>query len=134
MSLAWTKKYIIRKDIGWSSDKGADLEVVSGTHRIPIMFEGTPQSINVKSIRAKVGTAPTGATLILDIHKNGTTIFTTQGNRPTIAISAFDSGEVTDMDVITIAKGDYFTLDIDQIGSTIPGKDLVVSLEMEITP
>lgn len=123
-----------RKDIGWSSDKGVDLEVVGGTHRIPIMFAGTPGSIAVKSIRAMVGTAPTGAAIIIDIHKNGTTIFTTQGNRPTIAIAAFDSGEVTNMDVTTLAKGDYLTLDIDQIGSTIAGKDLVVTLEYEVVP
>ena len=126
--------HIIRKDVGWSSEKGADLEVVSGTHRIPIMFDGTPKSITIKSIRVMVGTAPTGAAIIVDIHKNGTTIFTTQGNRPTVAISAFDSGEVTNMDVTALAKGDYLTLDIDQIGSTIAGKDMVVTLEMEIVP
>lgn len=134
MSLIWTKKYAIRKDVGWSSDKDVNLEVVTGTHRVPIMFEGTSQSINVKSIRAKVGTAPTGAAIILDVHKNGTTIFTTQANRPTIAISADDSGEVTNMDVTTLAKGDSLTLDIDQIGSTIAGKDLVVTLEYEVMP
>lgn len=125
---------IFRKDVGWSSDKGVDLEVIGGTHRIPIVYAGTPTSITIKSIRAMVGTVPTGAAIIVDIHKNGTTIFTTQGNRPTIAISANDSGEVTNMDVTALAKGDYLTLDIDQVGSTIAGKDLVVSLEMEIVP
>lgn len=125
---------IFRKDVGWSSDKGVDLEVIGGTHRIPIMWAGTPTSITIKSIRAMVGTAPTGAAAILDIHKNGTTIFTTQGNRPEIAIDGNDSGEVTNMDVTALAKGDYLTLDIDQIGSTIAGKDLVVTLEMEIVP
>jgi len=125
---------IIRKDVGWSSDKGVDLEVVAGTHRVPIMWAGTPKSITIKSVRAMVGTVPTGAAIIVDIHKNGTTIFTTQGNRPTIAISANDSGEVTNMDVTTLAKGDYLTLDIDQIGSTIAGQDLVVTLEYEVVP
>lgn len=134
MSLIWTKKFTKRKDVGWSSDKDVDLIVVSGTHRIPIMYDGTPSSIAIKSIRAMVGTAPTGADIIIDIHKNGTTIFTTQGNRPAIAISAFDSGEVTNMNVTALAKGDYLTLDVDQIGSTIAGKDLVVTLEMEIIP
>ena len=126
--------HIDRKDVGWSSDKGIDLEVTEGTHRIPIVFAGTPMSIVIKSIRAMVGTAPTGAAIILDIHKSGTTIFTEQGNRPTIAIDAFDSGEVTNMDITELAKGGYLTLDIDQIGSEIAGKDMVVTLEMEIVP
>lgn len=126
--------HTIRKDVGWSSDKGADLEVVSGTYRTPIMFAGTPGSIVIKSIRAMVGTVPTGASIVIDIHKNGTTIFTTQGNRPAIAISEFDSGEVTNMDITELAKGDYLALDIDQIGSTIAGKDLVVTLEYEVVP
>jgi len=130
----WSSISVIRKDVGWSSDKGVDLEVISGTHRIPVMFADTPSSITIKSVRAMVGTAPTGAAIILDIHKNGTTIFTTQANRPTIAIDGNDSGEVTNMDVTTLAKGDYLTLDVDQIGSTVAGKDLVVSLEMEIVP
>ena len=131
-SAKWSSISTIRKDIGWSSDKGADLVVVSGTHRTPIMFAGTPTSIIIKSIRAMIATAPTGAAIIIDINKNGTTIFTTQGNRPTIAISAFDSGEVTNMDITSLAKGDYLTLDIDQIGSSAAGKDLVVILEIEI--
>ena len=123
-----------RKEVAWSSEKDADLEVAVGTHRIPILFAGTPTSITIKSIRAMVGTVPTGATIIVDIHKNGTTIFTTQGNRPTIAISANDSGEVTNMNVTTLAKGDYLTMDIDQIGSGDAGKDLVVVLEAEVNP
>lgn len=132
--LEWTPKEKQRINIGWSSEKDADLVAAVGTHRIPIMYAGSPTSIDIKSIRAMAGTAPTGAAIIIDIHKNGTTIFTTQGNRPTIAISGNDSGEVTDMDVVTLAKGDYLTMDIDQIGSTIAGKDLVVDLEMEVTP
>jgi len=123
-----------RQYISWSSDKDVDLTVVAGTHRIPILFAGTPTSITIKSIRAMVGTVPTGAAIIVDIHKNGTTIFTTQDNRPTIAISANDSGEVTNMNVTTVAKGDYFTMDVDQIGSTIAGKDLVAVMEIEVTP
>jgi hypothetical protein len=76
---------------------------------------------------ASVGTAPTGASLIVDVNKNGTTIFTTQANRPTIAISTnFDESGAPD--VTTWADGDYITFDVDQIGSTVAGSDLVVAL------
>jgi hypothetical protein len=61
---------------------------------------------------------------------NGTTIFTTQGNRPAIAAASNTSGKVTNMDVTTIANGQYVTIDIDQIGSSTAGSDLVVQLEV----
>lgn len=72
-----------------------------------------------------VDTAPTDATLIVDVHLNGTTIFTTQGNRPTILTTATDSG-LAIPDVTAAAGGDVLTVDIDQIGSTIAGADLAV--------
>lgn len=123
-----------RQYVAWSSEKDANLEVAVGTHRIPILFAGSPLSISLKSFRAMVGTPPTGASIKVDINKNGTTIFTDQGKRPEIAIDAYDSGEITDIDVVTLAKGDYLTMDIDQIGSGDAGKDLVVAGEIEVVP
>lgn len=72
-----------------------------------------------------VNTAPTGANIIVDIHKNGVTIFTDQGKRPEIAVGNF-SDESDTPDVTAIGKTDYLTKDIDQVGSTIPGEDLSV--------
>ena len=72
-----------------------------------------------------VDTAPTDASLIVDVHLNGTTIFTTQGNRPTILTTATDSGLAVP-DVTAAAGGDVLTVDIDQIGSTVAGADLAV--------
>lgn len=74
-------------------------------------------------------TAPTGAAILVDVNKNGTTIFTTQGNRPTIAISAKTSTVIAVPDVTTFAAlSDVLTFDIDQIGSTIAGADLTIAL------
>jgi threonine aldolase len=84
-----------------------------------------PFAMTVVGVRAHVGTAPTGASLIVDVHQDGTTIFTTQGNRPTIAASGTTSGEETP-DVTAIAEDDELTVDIDQVGSTIAGADLTV--------
>jgi hypothetical protein len=97
----------------------------TGTFRI---YNDTGATLTIRAVRASVGTAPTGASIICDISKNGTTIFTTQGNRPTIAISGNTSGKVTNMDVTSLADGDYLTVDIDQIGSTIAGSDLTVQI------
>jgi len=71
-------------------------------------------------ISIKVDVSPTGADLIIDIHKNGTTIFTTQANRPKVA-NGNTSGSNATPDVQTVATGDIFSIDIDQIGSTAPG-------------
>jgi hypothetical protein len=85
---------------------------------------------SVSGIRASVGTAPAGAPVIIDVNKNGTSLFTTQANRPTIAAAANTSGNVTIMDVTTVAPGEYLTIDIDQIGSTTAGADLTVQIEV----
>lgn len=122
---------IYRIQYAWSSDRDSDIAVDTGAHRIPILFAGTPASITIKSVRAMIGTAPVGADIILDIHKNGTTIFTTQGNRPTIPDGANDSGEVTNMNITALAKGDYLTMDIDQVGIGTKGQNLVFIVEVE---
>ena len=113
-----------------SSEKGVSLAIAAGTHRFYIHG---PVGISwvITGGWASVGVAPTGADLIVDINKNGTTIFTTQANRPTIAIGGFDSGRVENMDVTSLADGDYLTADIDQVGSTVAGQDLQVFIEIE---
>lgn len=100
--------------------------VAAGTGSARYYFE---RSMTVTSVRASVGTAPTGATLIVDVNKNGTTIYTTQANRPTIAISGF-TATANSPDVTTFTSGDYLTVDIDQVGSTVAGSDLTVEIEM----
>lgn len=74
-----------------------------------------------------VGTAPTGADVIVDVHKNGTTIFTTQTNRPKVLDGA-TTGTTTTVEVPSWADGDYLTVDVDQIGSTTPGANLTVHI------
>lgn len=81
----------------------------------------------IANVVVSVGTAPTGANMIFDVNKNGTTIFTTQGNRPTIASGGFYDGSSVP-DVTSMAAGDYFTIDVDQIGSTIPGSNAVIKI------
>lgn len=89
-----------------------------------------PYDCKIIDVRAKVKTAPTGATLIADVNKNGTTVFTTQANRPTIAISATASS-TTLPDVRNLVAGDVITVDVDQIGSTVAGAELLVQVTVE---
>jgi hypothetical protein len=99
------------------------LTVKAGTSRYYL-----EEARTVVKVRASVGTAPTGAAILVDVNKNGTTIFTTQANRPSIAISgntATGTPQVT-----ALAAGDYLTVDVDQVGSTVAGSDLTVQIEL----
>lgn len=76
-------------------------------------------------------TAPTGAILKFDVHSGlaaGVTVFTTQANRPALAIGAVGPTAIVAPDVTAIAAGTRMTLDCDQIGSTLPGADVTVIL------
>jgi hypothetical protein len=106
---------------------GGPLMAEVGGHRL---YNDTGVAWTILSVRASVGTAPTGSSLIVDINVDGTTIFTTQANRPTIAAAGSTSGKVTNMNTTTVAVGSYVTVDIDQVGSTTPGNNLSVQLEV----
>ncbi|MEO5498996.1 MAG: hypothetical protein ABIR46_00685, partial [Candidatus Saccharimonadales bacterium] len=92
------------------------------------LYNDSGAAWTIVGVRASVGTAPTGASMIIDINVGGTTIFSTQGNRPTIAAATNTSGNVTNMNVTSVANGGYLTVDIDQIGSTVAGSDLTVQV------
>lgn len=111
---------------------------------IPFMRAGTlatgtgtlryrmPVACTVQHVRLAVGTAPTGAAILVDVNKNGTTIFSTQGNRPTVAISASAETATTAPDITAYAAGDYLTIDVDQVGSSVAGADLSVIVYVKI--
>jgi hypothetical protein len=108
--------------------KTGDLIVEAGTHRL---YNDSGANWTIVGIRASVGTAPAGASILVDVNINGTTIFTTQANRPAIAAAANTSGKVTNMDVTTVTNGQYLTIDVDQIGSSTAGSDLTVQVEVQ---
>lgn len=103
------------------------LTVVTGKARF---FNDSGGTLTITGVRASVGTAPTGASILVDVNIGGTTIFTTQGNRPAITATNFSSGKVANMNVTSWANGTYLTVDVDQIGSTIPGSDLTVQISL----
>lgn len=82
----------------------------------------------VISVRASVGTAPVGASLIVDVNKNGVTIFSPQSGRP--AIAAGSNTATVSPSGVTLASGDYLTIDVDQIGSSTAGADLTVQVRV----
>lgn len=86
---------------------------------------GSTQTIS--QVFLSVGTIPTGSGIIVDVHKNGTTIFTNQSHRPVIASGNY-TGYTTNIDVPSWTDGEYLTAHVDQVGSPTPGSDLVVHI------
>ena len=84
-------------------------------------------AVTITGVRASVGTAPVGASILVDVNKNGVTIFTTQSNRPTIP-AAGTTDDANAIDVPAVSAGEFLTVDIDQVGSTTPGSDLTVTI------
>ena len=77
----------------------------------------SPRAVTITKIRKHVATAPVGAALNMTLKKNGSSI-------QTFSIAAGGSTNVTSGLNLSVAEGDYLTVDITQIGSTTAGSDL----------
>jgi len=97
----------------------------TGTSVVPRWYNKTGRTLTISAVYVYAATAPTGADLIVDANLNGTTIFTTQTNRPTIAAGSNDDTSGTP-ELADIDDGEYIDFDIDQVGSTVPGSDLLI--------
>jgi len=97
-----------------------------------------PWDVTILGVATAINTPPTGATVIVDVNKlaagtgAATTIYSTQANRPTIAIGDYSSTE-TAPNTTTFSAGDHMTVDVDQIGSSTPGSDLTVWVRFKRT-
>jgi hypothetical protein len=73
-------------------------------------------------------TPPTGGDLVVDINRNGISIWNkTQSNRLHLNSNEVRGYEVK-FDTINFAEGDTFTIDVDQVGSDFAGQDVTVQL------
>ena len=108
-----------------------------------------PFNLAVLAAYLNVGTAPTGAALIVNIQRTpisgagAAQLWTTAGNRPTVAISATTnvatSGSAGSLvgaapagpDTSQCVRGDVLAINVIQVGSTVAGSDLSVTLHCE---
>lgn len=103
-----------------------------------------PVPVELYGIYAVVGTAPTGAALIVNISKNGVQQFAGAA-RLSIAISGTAANKVeaagvtpganvitpstpSAVPLVSFNALDTFSVDVDQVGSTVAGSDLGVTL------
>tara|TARA_R110000822_G_scaffold294660_1_gene416749 strand:- start:188 stop:1495 length:1308 start_codon:yes stop_codon:yes gene_type:complete len=106
-----------------ASDETTDLTTgtAKSTFRMPYAF-------TLSAVRASVTTAPTGSTIIVNIKESGTTILSSR-----ITIDATEKTSVTAaaQPVISdtaLADDAEITVDIDQVGSTVTGTGLKITL------
>ena len=71
-----------------------------------------------------VTTAPTGSTLTCDVHKNGTTIFSTKPTIDATEKTSVTAATAAVLSTTTYAKGDLIELFCDSVGTTIAGTGL----------
>jgi hypothetical protein len=105
------------------SDETTNLS--TGTAKITFRM---PHAMTLTAVRASVNTAPTGSTIIVDINEGGSTILSTK-----LSIDASEKTSTTAASAAVIsdtalADDAEITIDIDQIGSSTPGKGLKVYL------
>jgi hypothetical protein len=110
----------------------------STEQRFDILFAGTltvqtnlvpltsPGVTSISRIVLAAGSIPQGAPITVDVNVGGNTIFPTQSNRPTIASGA--SYSLKTVSYGPIAAGTAITVDVDTIGTTQPGGNLLVSI------
>lgn len=107
---------------------GRGVDITTGTSKTnPLIVTKT---CTLTKAYIKTTTGPTGADLIVDINKNGSTIWSTQANRLKVVAGA-TYGTQTSFDTTSFVEGDILTIDVDQVGSTVAGQDATVQLEFE---
>lgn len=120
ISLSGSQKRVLVWYVSGELETGTNLSV-----RFDVPFSGT-----IIKATAYAKTAPVDDDLIIDLNKNGTTLWASDK----LTISDGDStGSKTSFDSTTVSVDDYFTLDVDQVGSTTAGEDLTVQLQIQET-
>lgn len=119
--------------VKWQNNRQTQTWAFTGTAVITTgkarWYNRTGRTLTVIGAWAAANTAPTGATVFtVDVNKNGTTIFTTQGNRPTVVASTNGGVMSATPDVTSVADGDYLTVDVDAVGNTVAGADVTVGV------
>ncbi len=84
-----------------------------------------PLSITLTDVSLSAKGAPTGASFIVDINKDGTSIFAT---RPQINSGSTIGGGDAVFSTTDLSTNSILTVDIDQVGSTFAGSGITVIL------
>jgi len=105
------------------SDESTDLTI--GTAKVTFRM---PYAMTLTAVRANVNTAPTDATIIVDINEGGSTILSTKLTIDATELTSTTAATAAVISDSALADDAEITIDIDQVGSTAAGKGLKVWL------
>lgn len=105
--------------------KQGTLAITPSTSEFPI----AGGNFRLESIAARVKTAPVGGSVVLDVLKNGVSIFSVSADRPTIA-EGQKVAVTGDYGSVMFAEGDYLEVIIVSVGTTNPGATLTASVRL----
>jgi len=108
------------KEIGIAATSESEALTV-GAGKVSIRM---PYNMTLTSIVAYVTTAPTGANVIVDVNKNGTTIFSARPQIVAGTLTTYGGAIPGVISTASLAINDVISFDIDQIGSTSSGSGL----------
>lgn len=119
--------------ISWSFKGTLATSTAALSLQEPIVLPSGSAGATILRVRATIRSASVGASVILNIFKNGTSSgnsiwATNTANRPTFAASSTTQQLVTSFDTTTLADGDFVIATVDQIGSTTAGSDVVMRI------
>jgi hypothetical protein len=113
--------------VGGGGGGGSSVDVIPFQHLTAPLVAGVGtsffllrRSFLISKVYASLDIAPQNGQVVVDVNRNGSTIFTTQGNRPSIG-----TGQRSSVDrfpnVASLVSGDELTVDRDEVGSGANG-------------
>lgn len=99
--------------------------LTTGTNKVRFRM---PYAGTLTAVRASVNTAPTGAALEIDINESGTTVLSTKLSIDATETSSTTAAVPAVISDSALADDAEISIDIDQVGSTVAGAGLKVSL------
>lgn len=108
--------------------------VINGKPNVDRTIDGAwiaPRACTIQRITLYRRTAGSSGSTIVDVNKNGTTVYTTQGNRPTVTQAGGNDqiDATTDMDVTAVAQNDRIEVAVDAVEAGNP-QDISVIIEV----
>lgn len=101
------------------------LGVRTGVRGYPVPF-----ACQVLGVIGYVASPPVGSDVIFDVNADGVTLFGTQSARPRILDGSTSMTEATGMTVTSLSAGQVLTVDVDQVGASVPGSDLTLVIRI----
>ena len=102
--------------------------LIVGSSPFQIRF---PMNGTITGVYGYMGSAPTGANIILDVWVNGVSIWNSGANRLNIVAGA-TSGSQTTINNAAITAGQVITFSIAQVGSTLGGDNLTLNINVAV--